>query len=90
MRLQFQTVDVFTGTQFVGNPLAVVLNAEGLSTGQMQAISDVFRLEVSKQPAVSILPYAEVHEADIDIRAGCSRRTSTFPRTRRPAPPTSR
>ncbi len=23
MRLQFQTVDVFTGTQFVGNPLAV-------------------------------------------------------------------
>ena len=37
MRLQFQTVDVFTGTQFVGNPLAVVLNAEGLSTGQMQA-----------------------------------------------------
>jgi len=39
MRLQFQTVDVFTGTQFVGNPLAVVLNAEGLSTGQMQAIA---------------------------------------------------
>ena len=44
MRLQFQTVDVFTGTQFVGNPLAVVLNAEGLSTGQMQAIAAEFNL----------------------------------------------
>jgi trans-2,3-dihydro-3-hydroxyanthranilate isomerase len=44
MHLQFQTVDVFTGTQFVGNPLAVVLNAEGLSTGQMQAIAAEFNL----------------------------------------------
>jgi trans-2,3-dihydro-3-hydroxyanthranilate isomerase len=31
--------------------------------------SDVFRLEVSKQPAVSIMLYAQVHEAGIDIRA---------------------
>jgi trans-2,3-dihydro-3-hydroxyanthranilate isomerase len=30
---------------------------------------DVFRLEVSKQPAVSIMLYTQVHEADIDIRA---------------------
>jgi trans-2,3-dihydro-3-hydroxyanthranilate isomerase len=44
MRLQFQTVDVFTGRQFVGNPLAVVLNAEGLSDGQMQAIAAEFNL----------------------------------------------
>jgi trans-2,3-dihydro-3-hydroxyanthranilate isomerase len=44
MKLQFQTVDVFTGTQFVGNPLAVVLNAEGLSTEQMQAIAAEFNL----------------------------------------------
>jgi trans-2,3-dihydro-3-hydroxyanthranilate isomerase len=44
MRLQFQTVDVFTGTQFAGNPLAVVLNAEGLSGEQMQAISAEFNL----------------------------------------------
>ena len=34
MRLQFETVDVFTSDQFSGNPLAVVLNAEGLSTQQ--------------------------------------------------------
>jgi trans-2,3-dihydro-3-hydroxyanthranilate isomerase len=44
MSLQFQTVDVFTGTQFVGNPLAVVLNAEALSAGQMQAIAAEFNL----------------------------------------------
>jgi trans-2,3-dihydro-3-hydroxyanthranilate isomerase len=44
MRLQFQTVDVFTGQQFLGNPLAVVLNAEALSSGQMQAIAAEFNL----------------------------------------------
>jgi trans-2,3-dihydro-3-hydroxyanthranilate isomerase len=44
MKLNFVTVDVFTGTQFAGNPLAVVLNAEGLSGGQMQAIAAEFNL----------------------------------------------
>jgi trans-2,3-dihydro-3-hydroxyanthranilate isomerase len=44
MHLQFQTVDVFTGKQFMGNPLAVVLNAEALSTAQMQAIAAEFNL----------------------------------------------
>jgi trans-2,3-dihydro-3-hydroxyanthranilate isomerase len=42
MRLQFETVDVFTAEQFCGNPLAVVLNAEGLSTALMQAIAAEF------------------------------------------------
>jgi trans-2,3-dihydro-3-hydroxyanthranilate isomerase len=44
MRLQFETVDVFTSDQFSGNPLAVVLNAQGLSTEQMQAIAAEFNL----------------------------------------------
>src|SRR3954447_3716817 len=44
MQLQFATVDVFTADRFSGNPLAVVLNAEGLSTGQMQAIAAEFNL----------------------------------------------
>ena len=44
MKLSFVTVDVFTGTQFAGNPLGVVLNAEGLSGGQMQAIAAEFNL----------------------------------------------
>jgi len=44
MRLQFETVDVFTADQFSGNPLAVVLNAEGLSTELMQSIAAEFNL----------------------------------------------
>jgi trans-2,3-dihydro-3-hydroxyanthranilate isomerase len=44
MRLQFQTVDVFTSDRFAGNPLAVVLNADGLSSEQMQAIAAEFNL----------------------------------------------
>lgn len=44
MRLQFQTVDVFTSERFSGNPLAVVLDAEGLSSAQMQAIAAEFNL----------------------------------------------
>lgn len=44
MKLHFVTVDVFTGTQFAGNPLGVVLDAEGLSSGQMQAIAAEFNL----------------------------------------------
>lgn len=42
--LQFVTVDVFTDRQFGGNPLAIVLNAEGLTTKQMQAIAAEFNL----------------------------------------------
>jgi trans-2,3-dihydro-3-hydroxyanthranilate isomerase len=62
MRLQFQTVDVFTGTQFVGNPLAVVLNAEGLSAGQMQAIAAEFNLAETTfvRPAQDTAHTAEV------------------------------
>jgi trans-2,3-dihydro-3-hydroxyanthranilate isomerase len=44
MKLNFVTVDVFTGAQFAGNPLGVVLNAEGLTGGEMQAIAAEFNL----------------------------------------------
>jgi trans-2,3-dihydro-3-hydroxyanthranilate isomerase len=44
MKLNFVTVDVFTDRQFGGNPLAVVLNAEGLDTERMQAIAAEFNL----------------------------------------------
>src|SRR5882757_9187071 len=44
MRVNFVTVDVFTTTRFAGNPLGVVLNAEGLSSAQMQAIAAEFNL----------------------------------------------
>ena len=37
--LTFHTLDVFTDRPFHGNPLAVVLNADGLTTDQMQTIA---------------------------------------------------
>lgn len=39
MRRRFRQVDVFTATPFRGNPLAVVIDAEGLDTEDMQAIA---------------------------------------------------
>jgi trans-2,3-dihydro-3-hydroxyanthranilate isomerase len=42
MQRRYITVDVFSDRAFGGNPLAVVLDAEGLSTAQMQAIASEF------------------------------------------------
>jgi trans-2,3-dihydro-3-hydroxyanthranilate isomerase len=42
--LEFHTLDVFTDRAFSGNPLAVVLGADGLSTAQMQTIAREFNL----------------------------------------------
>lgn len=42
MNRRYVTVDVFTEQMFGGNPLAVVLDAEGLSTAEMQAIAREF------------------------------------------------
>ncbi|KRR26599.1 PhzF family phenazine biosynthesis protein [Bradyrhizobium retamae] len=42
MQKRYITVDVFTDRAFGGNPLAVVLDAGGLSTEQMQAIATEF------------------------------------------------
>ncbi|HEX7107902.1 MAG TPA: PhzF family phenazine biosynthesis protein, partial [Aestuariivirga sp.] len=42
MQLTFYTLDVFTNRRFGGNPLAVVLDADHLSTEQMQTITREF------------------------------------------------
>ncbi len=42
--LDFHTLDVFTTTPFAGNPLAVVLGADALTTAQMQTIAREFNL----------------------------------------------
>jgi trans-2,3-dihydro-3-hydroxyanthranilate isomerase len=42
MQRRYITVDVFTDRAFGGNPLAVVLDAGGLSTAQMQAVAIEF------------------------------------------------
>ena len=44
MRRRFHTLDVFTDTRFAGNPLAVVLQPQGLSGQAMQAIAREFSL----------------------------------------------
>ena len=64
MKLNFVTVDVFTGTQFAGNPLGVVLNAEGLSGGQMQAIAAEFNLA---ETTFVLPPKDPSHTAEVRI-----------------------
>jgi trans-2,3-dihydro-3-hydroxyanthranilate isomerase len=44
MKVPFQTVDVFTDRKFGGNPLAVILDAQGLTGEQMQSIAAEFNL----------------------------------------------
>src|SRR3569623_1549049 len=41
---RYVTLDVFTDRRFAGNPLAVVLEADGLGTEQMQAVANEFNL----------------------------------------------
>ena len=48
--LAYQVVDVFTSTSFAGNPLAVVLDGDELSTAQMQAIAREFNLSETTFP----------------------------------------
>ena len=64
MLLQFETVDVFTADQFSGNPLAVVLNAEGLSTEQMQAVAAEFNLA---ETTFVLPPKDAAHTAEVRI-----------------------
>lgn len=44
MRRRFYTLDVFTKTALTGNPLAVVLDSDGLSDQTMQAVAREFNL----------------------------------------------
>ncbi|HYA74675.1 MAG TPA: PhzF family phenazine biosynthesis protein [Roseiarcus sp.] len=44
MRRNYHTLDVFTDTPLAGNPLAVVLDAEGLDDARMQRIAREFNL----------------------------------------------
>ena len=64
MKLQFTTVDVFTDRQFGGNPLAVVTNAQGLSTERMQAIAAEFNLA---ETTFVLPPKDPTHTAEVRI-----------------------
>ena len=64
MKLEFTTVDVFTDRQFGGNPLAVVTDAQGLSTEQMQAIAAEFNLA---ETTFVLPPKDPAHTAEVRI-----------------------
>jgi trans-2,3-dihydro-3-hydroxyanthranilate isomerase len=64
MQRRYVTVDVFTDRPFGGNPLAVVLDAGGLSTAQMQAIATEFNYSET----TFVLPPRETgHDAEVRI-----------------------
>lgn len=64
MKRRYVTLDVFTSQRFAGNPLAVVLDAEGLDTAAMQTIAREFNLSET----VFVLPPANpAHKADLRI-----------------------
>jgi trans-2,3-dihydro-3-hydroxyanthranilate isomerase len=64
MELEFTTVDVFTDRPFGGNPLAVVTNAQGLSSGQMQSIAAEFNLA---ETTFVLPPQDAAHTAEVRI-----------------------
>ncbi len=64
MGLRYVTVDVFTTEAFGGNPLAVVLDAEGLSTSQMQSIAAEFNYSES---ATVLPPRTAAHAARVRV-----------------------
>jgi trans-2,3-dihydro-3-hydroxyanthranilate isomerase len=64
MKLDFVTVDVFTDRRFGGNPLAVIPDARGLSTEQMQAIAAEFNLA---ETTFVLPPQDPAHTAHVRI-----------------------
>jgi trans-2,3-dihydro-3-hydroxyanthranilate isomerase len=64
MKLAFETVDVFTDAKFGGNPLAVIPDARGLSTEQMQAIAAEFNLA---ETTFVLPPKDAKHTAEVRI-----------------------
>ena len=64
MKLPFHTLDVFTTRKFVGNPLAVVLGADQLSTEQMQTITREFNLP---ETTFVLKPENPAHTAKVRI-----------------------
>jgi trans-2,3-dihydro-3-hydroxyanthranilate isomerase len=64
MQLDFITVDVFTDKKFGGNPLAVLLDARGLTAGQMQSIAAEFNLA---ETTFVLPPKEPSHTAEVRI-----------------------
>jgi trans-2,3-dihydro-3-hydroxyanthranilate isomerase len=64
MQRRYVTVDVFTDRLFGGNPLAVVLDAQGLNAAHMQAIATEFNYA---ETTFVLPPRARAHSAHVRI-----------------------
>src|ERR1700741_267781 len=64
MQRRYITVDVFTDRTFGANPLAVVLDAQGLTTAQMQAIATEFNYS---ETTFVLPPREPSHDAHVRI-----------------------
>jgi trans-2,3-dihydro-3-hydroxyanthranilate isomerase len=64
MQIEFVTVDVFTDRRFGGNPLAVIPQADGLTTAQMQSIAREFNLS---ETTFVLSPKDAAHTAEVRI-----------------------
>jgi trans-2,3-dihydro-3-hydroxyanthranilate isomerase len=64
MQRRYVTVDVFTDRVFGGNPLAVVLDAQGLTPSQMQAVATEFNYS---ETTFVLPPRASGHSAHVRI-----------------------
>jgi trans-2,3-dihydro-3-hydroxyanthranilate isomerase len=64
MALPFYTLDVFTDRRFTGNPLAVVLDADGLDTPAMQSLAREFNLS---ETLFVLKPQNPAHTARVRI-----------------------
>ena len=64
MRRRYVTADVFTERMFGGNPLAVVLEAQGLTAAQMQAIAGEFNYS---ETTFVLPPRSADHTAQVRI-----------------------
>ena len=64
MRLPYHILDVFTNQRFGGNPLAVVLDADGLDAQRMQTIAREFNLS---ETVFVLKPQNPAHSARVRI-----------------------
>jgi trans-2,3-dihydro-3-hydroxyanthranilate isomerase len=64
MQRRYITLDVFTDRAFGGNPLAVVLDPQGLTTAQMQAIATEFNYS---ETTFVLPPRESGHDAQVRI-----------------------
>lgn len=79
----YKQVDVFTATPLLGNPVAVVLEAEGLNDAQMLALARWTNLSETTFVLKPTHP-----AADYKVRIFTTEKSCPSPATRRWAPPT--